>query len=52
MIKEEMDFEWHLISFCHGGAARKQVAELSRFEKVRESQRRSAWKTKSHIKAV
>lgn len=42
MIKEEMDFEWHLISFCHGGVVHKQVAQLSvkkRSGKVREEVR-------------
>lgn len=34
-----MDFEWHLISFCHGGVVHKQVAQLpvkKRSGKVRE----------------
>lgn len=42
MIKEEMDFEWHLIRFFHGEVVRKQVAQLSavkRSEKVIEEVR-------------
>lgn len=29
MIKKEMDFEWHLIRFCHGALVNKQVAVAS-----------------------
>lgn len=29
MIKKEMDFEWHLIRFCHGALVNKQVALAS-----------------------
>lgn len=51
MIKEEMDFEWHLIRFCHGGVVCKQVAKLStlkRSRKVREVRREQ----KSHFRAL
>ena len=50
MIKTEMDFEWHLIRFCHGAVVHKQVAQPPVAERSGESWRGSAWEISSRIR--